>query len=195
MRYDRHRAGGPWDLAGPRARTRGVKALLAPLAAIAVSLAAAAPTATDSAAPAPRHDRPDGLLVLAVLEPERAVVADPLTGRTRGRELRGGTLCHGPLLALADRVVFFDWVRSRLVARAARFDRLGRARVVGSAHVATPSATPGRLWLGDRRGGRLALREVDVRGRMHARASSNGGRQGTLEAHVGGDFLRSTGTG
>ena len=131
-----------------------MKALLAPLAAIAVSLAAAAPTATDSAAPATRHDRPDGLLVLAVLSPERAMVADPLTGRVRERQLRSGTLCHGPLIVTGDRVVYFDWRRGRLAARAAPLDRLGRDRPVAADRWADTEAdvsgefltTDGRAW-------------------------------------------------
>jgi hypothetical protein len=169
------------------------------LAAIALVLGFAAPAGTDSI---PRRDGPpDGLLVLAVLSPERALVADPLSGSTRERELVGGTLCHGPLLALGDHVVFFDLLRSRLVAQAARFNlgpprfnRLGRARVVGSADVATPSARPGRLWLGTRRRGRIELREVDARGAVHERTSIPVARMATLEADVGGEFLTTSGS-
>jgi hypothetical protein len=177
----------------------------APLVAIALVLGFAAPAGTESAGP--RQDgilaaaardaaaRPDGLLVLAVLSPERAIVADPRTGEMRERELAGGTLCHGPLLVIADRVVYFDLRRRRLVARAAPLDRLGRDRPVGSAEIATPSATPGRLWLGNRRGSRIDLREIDVHGSVHARTSTRLARWGTLEAHVGGEFLTTRGAG
>ena len=138
--------------------------------------------------------RPDGLLVLAALSPERVLVADPRTGRTRQRELAGGTLCHGPLLVAGDRVVFFG-LRDGLVARAAPLDRLRDDRVIGSAATAIASATPGRLWLGDRRGERLDLREVDETGRVHARASVAVERWGALAAHVGGEFLTTRGAG
>jgi hypothetical protein len=139
--------------------------------------------------------RPDGVLVIAALSPERAIVADPLTGRTRERELPGGTLCHGPLLAVGDRFVYFDLHGRRLVARAAPIDRRGRSDEVGAADVAVRSATPGRLWLGELRRGQVGLREVDMSGVVHARTSTPLARWGSIEAHVGGDFLTTRGSG
>jgi hypothetical protein len=173
------------------------------LVAIVLTLGFAAPAGTDSAAPrqdgaAPRPveaARPDGRLVLAALSPERVLVANPRTGRTRERELPGGTLCHGPLVVTAGRVVFFDWDGRSLVARAARIGGLGDDESVGSAAIAVPSATPGRLWLGGRRGGSIHLREVGPRGELLARARTPVPRWDTVHAQVGGEFLTTHGTG
>jgi hypothetical protein len=170
----------------------------AALLAIALTLGLAAPAGTGSDAPPPAAhggaQEPDGVLVLAVLSPERILVADPRTGRTRERVLPGGTHCHGPLLVTGDRVVYFG-LRRRLMARAAPLGRLGDDRPIGSAEIAVPSATPGRLWLGDRRGGRVELREVDLAGVVRARASTPVARWGTVQARVGGEFLMTHGTG
>ena len=65
-------------------------------------------------APVPAPVVPDGVLVLGVLGPERAMVADPVTGRTVERELRGGTLCAGPVRVVGDRVAW--WSGRGLVA-------------------------------------------------------------------------------
>jgi hypothetical protein len=168
------------------------------LLAIALVLGAAAPAGPVAparpAAPVDVAAAPDGLLVVAALSPERVLVADPRTGRTRQRELAGGTLCHGPLLVIGGRVVFFDW-RGKLVARAAPLDRLRDDRMIGAAGTAIASATSGRLWLGDRRGERFALRELDGTGRVHARASVDVERWGAVAAHVGGEFLTTRGGG
>ena len=115
------------------------------LVASALVLGFAAPAGRD-AAPRPAGP-PDGRLVLAVLSPERVIVADPLTGRTRERELRSGTLCHGPLIVTGDRVVYFDLRRGRLVAHAAPLDRLGRDRPVAAAGLAEAEAHAGAEFL------------------------------------------------
>jgi len=99
-------------------------AALAPLAGIA--LAFSSPGAEERArrVPAPGQETaPDGLLILAVLSTERAIVADPRSGRTTARELPSGTLCHGPLLAVRDRLVFVGLRRGRLTAVAAPLRR------------------------------------------------------------------------
>ena len=180
----------------------------AALVAVALMLGFAAPAGTGSderrrdvppaGAAGPRQDvaaPPDGLLVIAALSPERAIVADPLTGTTRQREFPGGTLCHGPLLAVGDRFVYFDLRRRHVVARAAPIDGRGRGDEVGAAAIAVRSATPGRLWLADRGRGQAELREVDMRGVVHARTTTPLARWGSIEAHVGGDFLTTRGSG
>jgi hypothetical protein len=172
-----------------------MEGMKAALLAIALTLGFAAPAGTDSGAPRRDATPPDGLLVIAALSPERAIVADPLTGRTRERELPGGTLCHGPLLAAGDRYVYFDLHGRRVVARAAPIDGPGRAHEVGAAKIAIRSATPGRLWLGERGRGQIDLREVDMRGAVHARTSTPLARWGAVLAHVGGEFLTTRGAG
>jgi hypothetical protein len=171
---------------------------LATLAGIA--LAFASPGATEERAPR-RQPRPDGLLVLAVLAPERAIVADPRTGRATARELPGGTLCHGPLLAVGDRLVYAGLRGGRPTALAAPLRRPGsRGRVatlqrrasatastgssapadrggvrsLGPAEILTASPAPGRLWLGGRPRSRspIVLREVDSRGRPSGRRAA-----------------------
>jgi hypothetical protein len=167
----------------------------AALLAIVLMLGFAAPAGPDDAVPeeVTAAARPDGLLVLAVLSPERAVVADPVTGRTRQRVFPGGTHCHGPLLAVGDRFVFAGAGVERPEARAAAIAApAGRDRSLGPAEIIAPSATPGRLWLGKRRGGRMALREVGPRGVVHDRASAP---LALLHAEVGGRFLTTRGTG
>jgi len=120
--------------------------------------------------------RADGLLLLAVLSPERAMLADPRTGATTARELPGGTLCHGPLLAAGDRAVVFDLDRrNTLVARAIALDGRGPDRTLGRADAAIASTTPDRLWLGrtlraGRHTRRIVLREIDAGGRVVGRA-------------------------
>ena len=94
-------------------------------------LCAAALALTGCAADPPRPagaDRPDGLLVLAVLSPERLLVADPRTGETREREMPGGTFCHGPVLAAGDRVVYAGLRGGEPVALTLGLDLRGRGR-------------------------------------------------------------------
>jgi hypothetical protein len=136
-----------------------------------VAGAAAAP------AEAPVVEGPDGSLVLGVVgseksssavRGERVMVADPRTGTTRARLLPGGTLCHGELLVLGDRVVFSGFRGRRAVALSLPTTLAGRPRSVGEADTVTPSARPGRIWLGrwtvgDRRP-RVALREIALGG-------------------------------
>ncbi len=145
-------------------------------------------------APRVERDAPDGLLVLAVLSPERAMVADPRTGATTARELPGGTLCHGPLLAAGGRVVYVGSRNGRSVALSAPLGRPGRARSLGRADTMTASPAPGRLWLGRaiRLGSgaeRVALRAVDARGRVVAGTRDVLPRWAMLEGVVGDGLL------
>jgi hypothetical protein len=133
--------------------------------------------------------RPDGLLVIAALSPERAIVADPLTGRTRERVFPGGTLCHGELLAVGDRFLFMGMRGGELVPRTAPLAAPERARTLAAAGTVTPAVTQGHLWLGKRRGTSLELREVDLQGVEHARTTLPFGRWGGILAHVGQEFL------
>jgi hypothetical protein len=70
---------------------------------------------------------------LAALSPERVMVVDPRTGKTTERELPGGTLCHGPVLAVGGRIVYSGTRESRLVALSAPLSRPGVARSLGRA--------------------------------------------------------------
>jgi hypothetical protein len=126
----------------------------------------AAPAGSGGIAPPP----PDGVLVLGVarhgpgtggVTSEWAVVADPRTGATRRRRLAGGTLCHGPLLAVGDGVIFSGHRGRHTVARWLRLGLDGPARALGPADTFAPSRTPGRLWLWDRfrETRRLAIRD------------------------------------
>jgi hypothetical protein len=114
-----------------------------------------------AAAQAPVADEPDGLLVLGVVDREnghveRAVVADPRTGETRARRLPGGTLCHGPVMAVGDRVVYSGYRGRRAVAISLPMTLAGPPRSLGAADTITPSAAADRLWLGRWRHGRRA---------------------------------------
>jgi hypothetical protein len=153
---------------------RRAAALAFLVAAAGAALAATFPPAAGPAGDPVRDAEPDGLLLLAVLSPERAMAADPRTGATSARELPGGTLCHGPLLAVGRRVVYVGSRKGRFVALSAPLGRPGRARSLGRADTMAASPTPGRLWLGrairlGRDAERIALREVDARGRVVAR--------------------------
>jgi hypothetical protein len=111
---------------------------LAAVTALLTACTAAALAAPAGPIRAPGVERvadtgPDGLLVLAALSPERAIVADPRTGATRERELPGGTLCHGPLLALGDRVIVSGTRGGRPVALAMPLSLAGRGRSLGPA--------------------------------------------------------------
>ena len=111
-------------------------ATLAAVAAVAGATLVAALPPPAGPADAPLRDAgPDGLLVLAVLGPERAMVADPRTGETTARELPGGTLCHGPLVAAGRRVAYIALRHGRFTALAAPLGRPGRARSLGRADV------------------------------------------------------------
>jgi len=144
---------------------------------------------------------PDGMLVLAVLSPERAMVADPRTGAATARALPGGTLCYGPLLAAGDRVVFFGLRGRRVVPRALPLRGDGPAVALGPADTIAESPTPGRLWLSRwtplrGRVGRLSLREIDAHGRVVDRARWLLPRWATQNAILGdGSLLISRGRG
>jgi hypothetical protein len=170
----------------------------------AVALAAAAlgsPERGDVDGPAARARpvrgiEPDGLLVLAVLSPERAMVANPRTGETRERRVPGGTLCHGPVLAVGDRVVLSGSRGRRLVARSLPLDLTGAGRSLGAADTFVASETPGRVWLGrwtrlGTRTARVSLREVDATGRPVVRATVRIPRWGLLEGVVNDGFVLS----
>ena len=146
---------------------------------------------------------PDGQLVLGVIGsgPERAIVADPRTGAMAQRRLSGGTLCHGPLLAVGDRLVFSGSRGRRPVARTLPLDLSGPARSLGYADTFTRSASAGRLWLGrwprPKRGVLrwtnrpipVALTEVDSSGRATARKRDLVPRFGSLHAETAGGFV------
>lgn len=128
-----------------------------------------------AAAEAPVSDGFDGMLVLGVVgrgdsgsavDGERIVVADPRTGATRARRLPGGTLCYSRVFAIGGRVVFGGSDGRRPEARSLPLTLEGTPRSLGRADTVTPSATPGRVWLGRWRprghGFRVAVREVEL---------------------------------
>ena len=125
----------------------------------------------------PAAEQPDGTLVLGVVgnersasavHGERAMVADPRTGSTHTRTLAGGTLCHGPLMAAGDRVLYAGYRGRRAVAMTLPLTLAGRPSSLGDADSIAPSPNPGHVWLGRWRHGRersrVALREVAVDG-------------------------------
>ena len=152
-------------------------------------------------APSPASG-PDGLLVFGVaggrdgrtVTSELAVVANPRTGRRRSRRLAGGTLCHGPLLAGGDGVVFSGH-RGRLpVARTLPFDLRGQPRSLGRAEVAAQVGSSGRLLIGRSRFRRRRtvlgpLRELSPSRRRSVRSRIVLPRWSSLEAGVDGDLL------
>ncbi|MBA3261604.1 MAG: PD40 domain-containing protein [Thermoleophilaceae bacterium] len=137
----------------------------------------------------------DGMLVLAVAGHSRewAAVADPHSGVTRKRRLPGGTLCHGPLLAVGGQVVFSGY-RGRLgVARVLPLTLRGPARSLGEADTFAPSPAADHLWLGRwrgrRQGARLGLHQVDLEGRVSVSARILGARWGSLHAALRRGFV------
>jgi WD40-like Beta Propeller Repeat len=148
-------------------------------------------TLAQPADPGLRHAsgaEPDGLLVLAVLSPERAMVADPRTGATSERRLAGGTLCHGPVLAVGHRVVLAGSRARRSVALSLPLSLAGRGRSLGAAETITASRSPGRVWLGTGRT-RLSLREVDAAARPVAQTTLRAPAWSTVEAVVDDGFV------
>jgi hypothetical protein len=120
---------------------------------------------------------PGDLLVLAVVgnersasavHGERAVVADPRTGELDSFRLPGGTLCHGPLMAVGDRVIFSGYRGSRGTAMSLPLTLHGEPASLGRADTITPSPEYGRVWLGrwnhDGKRTRATFREVAVPG-------------------------------
>jgi hypothetical protein len=99
---------------------------------------------------------------------ERAVVADPRTGELNSFTLPGGTLCHGPLMAVGERVVYSGYRGSRATAMSLPLTLRGEPASLGRADTITLSARPGRVWLGrwnhDGKRKRATFREVAVPG-------------------------------
>ena len=99
---------------------------------------------------------------------ERAVVADPRTGELNSFVLPGGTLCHGPLMAVGHRVVFSGYRGSRAFAMSLPLTLRGEPASLGRADTITPSARPGKVWLGrwhhDGKRTRATFREVAIPG-------------------------------
>jgi hypothetical protein len=154
---------------------------------------------------APSPTGPDGLLVLGVaggrdgrtVTSELAVVVDPRTGRRWSRRLAGGTLCHGPLLAGGDGVVFSGDEGRLPVARTLPLDLGGQARSLGRADVSVPVGSSGRLLIGRARFGRRRtvlgpLRELSQSGRTSVRSRMVLPRWSSVEAGVDGDILVTT---
>jgi hypothetical protein len=145
---------------------------------------------------------PDGLLVLGVaagrdgrtVSRELAVVADPRTGRRWSHRLAGGTLCHGPLLAGGDGVVFSGRQGRLAVARTLPLDLGGRPRSLGRADVLARGGSRGRVLIGRARFSRrrtvlASLREPSHSGSASARSRIVLPRWSSLEAGVDGDLL------
>jgi hypothetical protein len=162
--------------------------------------AAAAP------AEAPVIEGPDGSLVLAVVgsekspsavHGERVMVADPRTGATRARLLPGGTLCHGELLVLGDRVVFSGYRGRRAVALSLPTALAGRPRSLGEADTVTPSARPGRIWLGrwsiGHKRARVTLSEIALGGGDATHADGRLPRWSSLYGALDAGFLVGSG--
>lgn len=185
------------------------------LVIVALALAAAggiaAPAGSGALDP---PDRPDGVLVLGVggydrevaaVTREWALTADPRTGKGRRRRLAGGTLCHGPLLAVDEHVIFSGYRGRRAVVRALPISLVGPARSLGLADTFARSAAPGRLWLArwsrprgrrlrwSNRPSRVSLREVDAAGRETARAGALLPRFAQLHAATAGGYLATEG--
>jgi WD40-like Beta Propeller Repeat len=141
---------------------------------------------------------PDGRLVLGVHgQGEWAAVADARTGEVHKRRLAGGTLCHGPLLVVGDRVVFSGHRGGRAVARALPLALTGPARVVGPGQLFTPSPGEPALWLGSwtrhDRTTVLFLREVRPDGTVLVRARALLPRIGMLHAALSRAFVVTSG--
>jgi hypothetical protein len=172
-------------------------------------LALAAPLALPADPGDPGEREPDGLLVLGVayrdrpdgaVMSERAMVADPRTGATRSRLLEGGALCHGPVLAIGDRVVVSAHRGRRSVAHSLPLDLTGPGRAIGAADQFMSSSSPGRLWVArvaqSRRGMAFrAIREVDGAGRPHRLARRPLPAWGMFEGGVAGRLLLGRGLG
>ena len=130
----------------------------------------------------------DDRLVLAVIgnersgsavHGERAVVADLGTGELNSFVLPGGTLCHGPLMVVGDRVVFSGYRSSKAVAMSLPLSLRGEPTPLGRADTITASGRPGRVWLGrwrhEGKSSHATFREVAVPGE-EATSRAAGGR-------------------
>lgn len=142
------------------------------------------PSAGDGGNRAARGER----LVLAVVgnersasavHGERVVVADPGAGRVRSRRLPGGTLCHGPLIAAGDRVIYTGYRGSSAMPMSLPLTLTGAPSPLGPADTVIPSARPGHVWMGRwARAGkrtRATFREVAVPGEEAASRARGGG--------------------
>jgi hypothetical protein len=129
--------------------------------------------AGDGADPAARGER----LVLAVVgnersasavHGERVLVADPGARQVHSRRLPGGTLCHGPLMAAGDRVIYTGYRGPKATLMSLPLTLTGAPSPLPSADTVVPSARPGHVWLGrwDQAGKRTraTFREVAVPG-------------------------------
>ncbi len=119
--------------------------------------AASGATAT-GIAPPPAAEGPTGRIVLGLHPPEEVMVMDVASGSRVRRRLPGGALCHGPLMATGDRVL---WTSSRGVLESRALTLRGPARRLGRAPMALAGGD-NRLWLMRLRYGR-GIRAVDVR--------------------------------
>jgi hypothetical protein len=125
--YERGPAGGPWDLSRCARRTGYVGRLLT--LTIAVALLSVAPAGGGGMTPS----APDVRLVLSVVNPgsrhqEMVVVGDARGGPVHSRRLPGGTLCHGPLLTVGERVVYLASRGGELRPVSLGLDLRGRPR-------------------------------------------------------------------
>jgi hypothetical protein len=171
---------------------------------LALLLAAAGAAQAPAEAPAP--EAPDGLLVMgavgrddsaSAVHGERAMVADPRTGAVRARLLPGGTLCYSEVTAVGDRVLYAGHRGRRSVTLTLPLTLTGAPRSLGGTGTVTPSATPGRLWLGRWHHGRTStlatLREVELEGEAVSRTSGRLPRWSGVVAATAGGFLISSG--
>jgi hypothetical protein len=143
-----------------------ITAAVAAIASVALALHAAA-----DAGPPP--ERPSGKVVLSLVSPpEQVAVIDLGNGRTVKKSLTGGTLCHGPVLVIGDKIVYSGPTHGEPVAIG--LGLRGKPRSVVRSGVYVPSATGGRLWIGRLRSNRWmdlrSLREVTLAGRTTLKA-------------------------
>jgi hypothetical protein len=130
-----------------------------PLLLVPPAVAAVLALATLSPAEERRSAGPT--LVAGLTHPERVITIDLGTGTTATRRLPGGTLCHGPLLAIGRSVVYLG--ERRAIVRP--LDLRAR-RSLGRADRLARSGRPGRVLLGitrtPLRTGVIEIREVEV---------------------------------
>ena len=134
---------------------------------------------------------------LGAVTREWAAVAHPRTGAIRKRRLAGGALCHGPVLAVGDRVVFSGRLGRHAVARSLPPSLNGPAQLVGRADVFTASPGEPSLWLGRWRGrpggSVLLLDEVRPSGNRLVRARALLPREGMLHGALQRAFVVTSG--
>jgi hypothetical protein len=125
---------------------------------------------------------------------EHAVVADPRTGQKDIRQLEGGALCHGPVLAVGNRVLASGSRGHRPVVLSFRLDMRGRPRVFAAGDQVVPSGSPGRLWVARTESSRgelafASLREVSASGRTVYRVRRRLPPWSALRAAVAGGLI------